>query len=207
MKILLVEDHPIVRAGVGRLLQDRPRIEVIEAEPGRAGLAAAEAHRPELVILDLNLPDARGLDILKEIKAKTGSPRVIIFSMYEEPAFVSAAMEAGAGAYVSKNDDPDALLEALDAVIAGQAYLSRSVAQKLALARLSGPPVDPLSTLTERERELVGLLATGQSLAEVAGAMKVSYRTAAEVAARLRGRLSLRTNAALIKFAVEATRG
>jgi two-component system invasion response regulator UvrY len=207
MKILLVEDHPIVRAGVGRLLQDRPQIEVIEAETGRAGLAAAEAHRPDLIILDLNLPDARGLDVLKEIKEKSGSPRVIIFSMYADPAFISAAMEAGAGAYVSKNDDPDALLEALDAVIAGQAYLSRSVAQKLALARLSGPPADPLSTFTERERELVGLLATGQSLAEVAGAMKVSYRTAAELAARLRGRLSLRTNAALIKFAVEATRG
>jgi two-component system invasion response regulator UvrY len=130
---------------------------------------------------------------------------VIIFSMYEEPAFVSAAMDAGAGGYVSKNDDPDALLEALDAVTVGKAYLSRSVAQKLALARLSGKPADPLSALTDRERELIVLLAAGQSLAEVAGAMKVSYRTAAELAARLRGRLSLRTNAALIKFAVEAT--
>jgi two-component system invasion response regulator UvrY len=206
MKVLLVEDHPIVRAGVGRLLQERPQMQVIEAETAAAGLAAVGAQAPELVILDLNLPDARGLDVLKEIKGQSNSPRVIIFSMYEEPAFISAAMEAGAAAYVSKNDDPDALLEALDAVLAGQAYLSRSVAQKLALARLSGAPADPLAALTERERELVGLLATGQSLAEVAGAMKVSYRTAAELAARLRGRLALRTNAALIKFAVEATR-
>jgi two-component system invasion response regulator UvrY len=206
MKVLLVEDHPIVRAGVGRLLQERPQMQVIEAETAAAGLAAVGAQAPELVILDLNLPDARGLDVLKEIKGQSNSPRVIIFSMYEEPAFISAAMEAGAAAYVSKNDDPDALLEALDAVLAGQAYLSRSVAQKLALARLSGAPTDPLAALTERERELVGLLATGQSLAEVAGAMKVSYRTAAELAARLRGRLALRTNAALIKFAVEATR-
>jgi two-component system invasion response regulator UvrY len=205
VKVLLIEDHPIVRAGCGRLLQERPRVEVIEAETAAAGLAAIAAHAPDLVILDLNLPDARGLDVLKEIKERSNSPRVIIFSMYEEPAFVSAAIDAGAGGYVSKNDDPDALLDALDAVTAGQAYLSRSVAQKLALARLSGEPADPLSVLTERERELVGLLAAGQSLAEVADAMKVSYRTAAELAARLRGRLSLRTNAALIKFAVEAT--
>ncbi len=205
MRVLLIEDHPIVRAGCGRLLQERPQVEVIEAETAAAGLAAIAARAPDLVILDLNLPDARGLDVLKEIKGKANSPRVIIFSMYEEPAFVSAAMDAGAGGYVSKNDDPDALLDALDAVTAGKAYLSRSVAQKLALARLSGEPADPLSALTERERELIGLLAAGQSLAEVAGAMKVSYRTAAELAARLRGRLSLRTNAALIKFAVEAT--
>jgi two-component system invasion response regulator UvrY len=205
VKVLLIEDHPIVRAGCGRLLQERPQVEVIEAETAQAGLAAVEAHNPDLIVLDLNLPDARGLDVLREIKSKPQSPQVIIFSMYEEPAFISAAMEAGAGAYVSKNDDPDALLEAMDAVTAGQAYLSRSVAQKLALARLSGAPLNPLSALTERERELIGLLASGQSLAEVAGAMRVSYRTAAELAARLRGRLSLRTNSALIKFAVEAT--
>jgi two-component system invasion response regulator UvrY len=205
VKVLLIEDHPIVRAGCGRLLQERPQVEVIEAETAAAGLAAIAAGAPDLVILDLNLPDARGLDVLREIKGKVNSPRVIIFSMYEEPAFVSAAMDAGAGGYVSKNDDPDALLDALDAVTAGKAYLSRSVAQKLALARLSGEPADPLSALTDRERELIGLLAVGQSLAEVAGAMRVSYRTAAELAARLRGRLSLRTNAALIKFAVEAT--
>jgi two-component system invasion response regulator UvrY len=204
MMVLLIEDHPIVRAGCRRLLQERPQIEVVEAETAEAGLRAAATQSPDLVVLDLNLPDARGLDVLRTLKAASPALKVIVFSMYEEPAFIASAMDGGAGAYVSKNDDPDALLEALDAVQAGQAYLSRSVAQKLALARLSGAPADPLADLGDRERQLISLLATGQSLAEVADALHVSYRTAAELTARLRGRLGLRTNAALIKFAVES---
>lgn len=206
MKVLLIEDHPIVRAGCRRLLAERPGAQVIEAETGEAGLSTAATEQPDLVILDLNLPDTRGLDVLKVLRARADPPRVIVFSMYEEPAFVSAALDAGASAYVSKNDDPDALLDAMDAVGAGGTYLSRALAQKLALARISGTPAHPMDGLTERERELIGLLATGQSLAEVAAALGVSYRTTAELAARLRSRLSLRTNAALIRFAVEATR-
>ena len=165
MKVLLIEDHPIVRAGCRRLLAERPDVTVIEAETAAAGLAAVEAHAPDLIILDLNLPDARGLDVLKTLRARPSPPRVIVFSMYEEPAFVSTALDSGAAAYVSKNDDPDALLEAMDAVLAGQTYLSRALAQKLALARLSGAPANPLEGLSERERDLVNLLATGQSLA------------------------------------------
>jgi len=204
MKVLLIEDHPIVRAGCRRLLQERAEIEVIEAETAEAGRRAVMEHAPDLVVLDLNLPDARGLDLLRELRARAPALKVIVFSMFEEAAFITSAMESGAVAYVSKNDDPDALLEALDAVMAGEVFLSPSVARKLALTRLSGAPADPLELLTDREKELIRLLAGGQSLAEVADAMKVSYRTAAELTARLRIRLGLRTNAALIKFAVEA---
>ncbi len=204
MKVLLIEDHPIVRAGCRRVLAQRADLDVTEAETGADGLRLAKETGPDVVILDLNLPDMRGLDVLKALRIARDDICVVIFSMYEELAFVTSAIEAGARGYVTKNDDPDALLDAIETVSAGEVYVAPSVAQRLAMARLKGD-ADPLAPLTARERQLIGLLATGKSLAEVADALKVSYRTTAEMAAKLRARLGLRTNAALIKFAVEQT--
>lgn len=199
MKVLLIEDHPIVRAGVRRVLQAREGLEVIEAETGQEGLKAADA-APDVVILDLNLPDMRGLDVLQALKAARRALRIIVFTMYDEPALVSRAVEAGALGYVTKNDDPESLLGAIDAVMAGRLYLAQSVAQKLAFAKLAA---DPLEGLNDRERNLVRLLGSGRTLAEISGEMDVSYRTAAALAAKVRGKLGLRTNVALIKLAVE----
>jgi two-component system, NarL family, invasion response regulator UvrY len=202
MKVLLIEDHPIVREGCRRLLQVRPGLEVIEASNAAEGLSAA-ADAPDVVVLDLNLPDMRGLDLLTRLREVSPAARLIVFSMYEEPAFVARAMEAGALGYVTKNDDPECLLEAVDSVVVGRPYLARSVAMKLALGRFASAPVD---TLSDRERRLVELLGAGRTLGEISADMAISYRTAAALAARTRGKLGLRTNAALIKFAVEQGR-
>lgn len=202
MKVLLIEDHAIVRAGCARVLGSRPDIEVVEARTGGEGVEAARGGA-DVVILDLNLPDIRGLDVLQAIRAANPALKVIIFSMYEDPALVSRALEAGASGFVSKNDDPDLLLEAIDQVMAGTRYLGRAVAQKMALASLTP---DPLHGLTERERTLVDLLGSARTLAEISAELDVSYRTAAALAARTRIKLGLRTNSALIKFAVERRR-
>jgi len=199
MKVLLIEDHPIVREGCRRLIEARDGHEVVEARTAAEGLAALSL-TPDVVVLDLNLPDRRGLDVLADIRAAAPDARIIVFSMYEDPAFVSRALEAGALGYVTKNDDPEALLEAIDSVADGKPYLARSVAMKLALGKLGETPVDKLSG---RERELVELLSAGDTLGEIAARMGVSYRTAAALAARARSKLGLRTNAALMKFAVE----
>lgn len=204
MKVLVIEDHPIVRDGARRVLQQRPDLEVLEAVTGEQGIRLAAEANPDVVVLDLNLPDLRGLDVLRALRAHKPDACVVIFSMYEELAFVTSAIEGGARGYVTKNDDPDTLLEAVETVLTGQVYLAPSVAQRLAMAKIQGD-VDPLAPLSPRERELLRLLATGQSLAEVADSLKISYRTTAELAARLRNRLGLRSNSALIKFAVERT--
>ena len=120
------------------------------------------------------------------------------------PSRFARALEAGALGYVTKNDDPDSLLEAVDSVSQGRAYLARSVAMKLALGKLGTEPVDALSS---RERRLLELLGAGRTLGEISADMQVSYRTAAALAAKARAKLGLRTNAALIKFAVEQSRG
>lgn len=203
MKVLLIEDHAIVRAGCARVLGSRPGIEVVEARTGQEGVEAAK-EGADIVILDLNLPDIRGLEVLAAIRAAQPALKVIIFSMYEDPALVSRALEAGAQGFVSKNDDPDLLLEAIDSVAAGGRYLGRAVAQKMALASLTP---DALAGLTERERTLVNLLGSARTLGEISAELDVSYRTAAALAARTRIKLGLRTNSALIKFAVERQGG
>ena len=200
MKVLIIEDHPIVREGCRRLLEARPGLAVSEASTAAEGLAAAAATTPDMVILDLNLPDMRGLDALGRLKEVAPRAKVIIFSMYEEPAFVARAMEGGALGYVTKNDDPEALLEAIESAAQGRPYLARSVALKLALGKLVSGPMERLSA---RERQLVELLGLGRTLGESSAEMDVSYRTAAALAAKARAKLGLRTNAALIKFAVE----
>jgi DNA-binding NarL/FixJ family response regulator len=199
MKILLIEDHPIVRAGCRRILAGH---EVTEATTAAAALALAETTDPDIIVLDLNLPDQGGLDLLPRLLARDSSRRVIVFSMYEDPGFVRRALEQGASGYLTKSDDPESLAEAVLQVAAGEVYLGATAAKKLALSSLRAGP-DPLAVCSRRERDVMGLLAGGLSLAEIADQLGVSYRTAASLVAQLRGKLGLPSTAALIKRAVE----
>jgi DNA-binding NarL/FixJ family response regulator len=199
MKLLLVEDHPIVRSGCRRLLADQAD-EVLEAATADAGLALCV--QADVVVLDLNLPGAGGLDLLPRLLAANPAARVIIFSMYEDAGFVRRAIELGAMGYVTKNDDPEALADAVRAVRRGERYLGAVAARQLALDTLQ--PSDPL---TRRERDVLALLAAGKSLNEIGDVLSVSYRTAAAVVAALRGKLAVGSTAALIKLAVEMGHG
>jgi DNA-binding NarL/FixJ family response regulator len=202
LKVLLIEDHPIVRAGCRRLLQSRAGTEIFEAGSGAEGFALARRERPRVVVLDLNLPDGNGLAILARLRGEIPTAAVLVFSMYEEAAFVARALEGGALGYLTKHDDPEALLEAVEAVARGARYLGHSVAQKLALLSLQ-PGNDPLRGLTARELGVLDLLGGGAGLAEIAEALALSYRSAANIAAQLRAKLQVRSQAALVKFAVE----
>jgi len=199
--ILLVEDHPIVRAGCQRLLRERGQITVVEAHSATDGVNLCREVGPDLVILDLGLPDAKGLTTLQRMLLMMPDLKVLIFSMREEPMMVAGALELGARGYVSKNDDPGVLLEAVERIAAGDVYLSRHVAQKMALMNLSAG--GPLRGLSAREHEVLKLLGTGRSLAEIATELGVSYRTSAAVTAQIRAKLNLSSMPELIRFAVE----
>jgi len=200
--ILLVEDHPIVRAGCRRLLAERGGVCVTEAETSAEGLRLCREASPDLVILDLGLGDGGGLAMLRRLIAAVPALKVLVFSMHEELVMVAGALEAGARGYVSKNDDPTTLLEAVQCISAGEVYLSRPVAQKLALMNVR-PRESPLRGLSVRECQVLALLGVGRSLAEVATELGVSYRTAAAVSAHIRTKLNLPSMAALIRLAVE----
>jgi two-component system invasion response regulator UvrY len=200
--ILLIEDHPIVRAGCRRLLQGRGDVDIIEASCAADGLRLNRERRPELVVLDLNLPDASGLEVLRQLLQETPALRVLVFSMYDDPAFVSRALEAGAIGYVTKNDDPEILLDAIDKARSGEIRLGHTVAQKLALMHLQAGD-DPLQGLSGRERQVLGLLGDGQNLSEIAARLDISYRTVANISSQLKNKLGVATTSALVKLAVE----
>jgi DNA-binding NarL/FixJ family response regulator len=128
--------------------------------------------------------------------------RIIVFSMYEEARFVTRALDLGARGYVTKNDDPNAILAAIDKVRGGGIYLGQSVAQALALASRERP-ADPLRELTEREKQVVALLGDGKNLSEIAALLDIGYKTAANTVASIKQKLKMATSPALIKFAVE----
>lgn len=204
MRLLLIEDHPIVRSGVRRMLREHAS-EIQEAGTAAEGLALFATMRPDIVLLDLNLPDMGGLDVLQRLRAAQPAQLVIVFSMYEDPGFVRRAIDLGARGYVTKGDAPDALADAVRAVMAGELYLGAVAAKKLALANLRASP-GRFAALTAREQETLRLLGDGQSVGEIADRLSVSYRTAASAVAQLRGKLAVASTAALIKLAVEARR-
>ena len=205
MRILLIEDHPIVRTGCRRLLQGISGTDVREATSAADGLPLAREFCPNIIVLDLRLPDANGLDLIEPLLAYESGAKVIVFSMYEDPAFAARALQAGARGYITKNDDPNVLLQAIEKVDRGGTFLTASMAEKLALLAATAA-TDPLRSLSKRERHVFNLLGQGRTVAEVADQLGVSYRTSASIAAQIRSKLNISSMAALIKLAVEQQR-
>ena len=198
MNILLVDDHAIVRDGLKRLLGSSFPHEVHEASDGRAALIALRRLQIDLVILDLNLPGLGGVELLKRI-VQTSRARVLVFSMHAEPLYVTRALEAGAAGYISKNIAPDELLVAVQRVASGGRYVEQEIAQGLAL----GGGAQPMGQLTARELEIMRLLGQGRSLAEIAEAVGVGYKTVANTLTQMKAKLGVARTADLVRMAVE----
>src|SRR5690242_17595647 len=160
MKILIVDDHPIVRDGLHRLLVDEPDVELSDAESGKQALALFRQERPDLVIVDLNLPGFGGLELIKRLSLEKTTARILVLSMHDEPIYALRALQVGAAGYVSKNAPPAQLLEAIRQVAEGRSYLGHELAQELALLHLRAP-AHPLEELSPRDLELLRLLADG----------------------------------------------
>ena len=196
--ILLVDDHALVRAGVKRLLATLTQVEVLEAADGREALALLRQKRPDLVILDLNLPGLGGLELLRRM-VHAGAGPVLVLSMHGEPLYAKRALEAGAAGYMTKNASPDELLTAVRRVTAGGRYVEAELAQALA-APAAGAPLD---SLTARELEIMRLLAGGASLAEIAAAVGVGYKTVANNCVQIKSKLGVTRTADLVRLAIE----
>jgi two-component system, NarL family, invasion response regulator UvrY len=205
MRILLIEDHPIVRAGCRRMLQEQEGVEVMEAATAAEGLSASRVFNPDIIVLDLKLPDDSGLNLLAPLLSGAIDRKIIVFSMYNDPAFAARALEAGARGYISKNDDPDILLQAIEKVSRGGVFLTAAMAEKLALMSVHVSD-DPVRELSSRERQVLELLGQGKTVAEIAGALNVSYRTSASITVQIRAKLNIASTAALIKWAADYDR-
>jgi two-component system, NarL family, invasion response regulator UvrY len=198
MRILLLEDHPIVRAGCHRLLEAADGVEIREVATATDGIRVSREFLPDIIVLDLKLPDGNGLALMASLLSNEPPPKIIVFSMYEEPSFAARALEAGAKGYITKNDDPGALLQAVEKVAAGGVFLTGGMAQKLALMATVGA-VDDMHGLSAREIATLDLLAQGKTLGEIADRLG----TSASLVAQIKSKLNIASNAALIKWAVE----
>jgi DNA-binding NarL/FixJ family response regulator len=202
MRILIVDDHPIVASGCRALLAGEPDVVFLEASDAESGERVFVDEHPDVCILDINLPSVSGFELARRILAHAPAARIVMFSMNDDPIFAARAIEAGAKGYVSKSGDPHDLVEAIRAVSAGGVYLPPSIARSLAFA---GPSLaqNPLAKLTSREIEILRLLGTGKSLSEIAWLIHVSYKTIANTASVMRQKLGVRSSAELVRLAIE----
>jgi two-component system invasion response regulator UvrY len=201
MKLLLVDDHPIVRAGLKRLLASSPEIAVSEVATGRDALVAYRQDRPDIVMLDLNLPGIGGLELLRRLLIDDPAVRVLIFTMHAEPIYATQALQAGAKGFVSKSAPPEEILEAVARVASGGHYIEHEIAQELALR--SVPADAGEAQLSPRDMEILRLLAQGQSLAEIAQAIGISYKTVANTMSQIKAKLGVQRTAELVRIAIE----
>ncbi len=207
MKILIVDDHPIVRSGLRRLISFEPGAEIGEAANAKDALANYEQDRPDLVIMDLNLPGTGGLEAIRLLLLEDASARILVFSVHGDSIHAACAFEAGACGYVTKNAPPDQIALAIARVAAGQNYIEPEIAQELALLRVRQPrsstPAHPFKELTRRDLEILRLLGEGYSLTQIAEATGISYKTVANNCSIMKNKLGLARTADLIRIAVE----
>ena len=201
MKVLVVDDHAVVRAGLRRLLVTLPNVETFDAATGREALTFVHAQQPDLILLDLHLPGIGGIELLRRLISMRPQVRILVFSMHAETMYAARALQAGARGYVSKNASPEELHIALNRVIEGGRYVEREIAQELAV---HGPvDADPWNRLTERDLEILRLLSEGRSLAQIAGAIGVSYKTVANICTQIKAKLGVTRTADLVRLSIE----
>jgi DNA-binding NarL/FixJ family response regulator len=200
MRILIVDDHPVVISGCRALLAGEADVEIFAAADAEKGFAGFVEHRPEVCLIDLNLPGQSGFELTRRILREDEAARIVIFSMNEEPAFVARAIEAGAKGYIAKNDDPMLFVGALRQVAAGGTYLPAHLAKEAVFARFN----DPLAGLSPREMEILRRLAAGDALPEIAEKLGVSQKTIANNCTALKIKLGARNSMDFMRMALGA---
>jgi len=203
VKILVVDDHSIVRAGLQRLLAAEPATELWEAASGREALGIFRKQRPTLVVLDLNLPDISGLELIARLKIADPGARILVLSMHDDRMHVTRALQAGAAGYVTKNVRPGELVDAVRRVAGGGTYVEHDIAEELLFAYIRTPS-HPLDDLSARELEILRLLTEGRTLPQIADTVGISYKTAANKCSQIKAKLGADTTAELIRIAIQS---
>lgn len=196
-RILLVDDHALVRRGLAVLLRMDSRFEVVgEAGSGEAALAAVEQLRPDVMVLDLNMPGIDGLETLRRLRSKPIPVKVLILTMHDEMHLVGQAMTSGADGYLLKDSMDDELFQAIDGVMRGQKYVAAAIDRSRLLEVTARP-----TTLTTREREVLQLIAAGHTTSEVAERLNISPHTATRHRANLMQKLDAHNQVELVRIA------
>jgi DNA-binding NarL/FixJ family response regulator len=204
ISVILVDDHAVVREGYRRLLERVGDVHVVgEAASAAEALKVAVQCRPDVVVMDISLPDVSGIEGMRRLLARDAEIRVLIFSIHNEPIFPRRAFAAGARGYVTKASAPDVLVDAVRAVAAGERFLSPDIAQSMALQGMVGEGSE-LASLSPREFEIARLLALGHALSEIAGKLSLSVKTVANHQSHIRQKLGAQSATQFIRIATNS---
>ena len=208
--IVLADDHHIVRQGVRGLLEASPDMQVVgEVGKGEEVMSEVERLRPDVLVLDLQMPGFNGLEVLQQLDQAGHRPHVVVFSMHDNESYVIDTLRLGAAAYVLKSSPATELLHAIRAVEAGERYLSPPLSEesiKEYLDSAGASDADRFDALTRREREILGLIAEGHTNAAIGEKLELSRRTVESHRANLMRKLDMDSQASLIRFYLERTR-
>ena len=205
LRVVLADDHPVVREGVRALLTSEPDLEVVgQAERGEEVPALVEELQPDVVVLDLMMPGRGGLDVARELARRWPKTHVLVLSMHDNEAYVLEALRSGASGYALKQAQPVELVRAVREVGAGRRFLSPPLSERAieAYARREGQSADPYDALTPREREVLRLVAEGHTNAAIGEQLFISPRTVETHRAHVMKKLALRSHAELVRYAV-----
>ncbi len=205
--VLLVEDHAIVRQGLRRLLEERGLVVAGEASDGRQAVKMARELDPDIVIMDITLPRLGGIEATRKIRKMNPDTKVIMLTIHDEESFIYKSLDAGANGYMVKDKATDDLLDAIDTVMRGEVYLSPNFSPKVLdsyrkLSKSGRKRIDDFSRLTNREREILQLIAEGYTSKEIANLLFISVKTVENHRANIMSKLDIHETAGLVRYAV-----
>jgi two-component system response regulator NreC len=206
IRLLLVDDHAVVRSGLKMLLENERDVEIVgEASSASEAMEAATRLKPDVILMDIGLPDLSGIDATREIKKRVSDVSIVALSIHEDEEYFFKMLEAGASGYVPKRAAPEELLTAIRAAATGQVYLYPSLAKLLVRDYLDGgraPAEQPATDLTDREHEVLTYLAEGASNEEIASSLVISPKTVARHRENIMRKLNLHSRAELVRYAI-----
>jgi two-component system, NarL family, invasion response regulator UvrY len=202
ISILLVDDHPVVRQGYRRVLENQSDFRVVaEADNAAGAYAAFKTHAPDVVVMDISMKGASGLEAIRNIRSRDDRARILVFSMHSEAALVKTAFNAGASGFVTKSSEPAALIQAIRSVARGERAMSDDIAHALAEASLT-PSQSMIERLGDREIEILRQLAAGSTADQIAANLNLSLKTVQNYHYMVKAKTGLQTDAQLVRLAI-----
>ncbi|MBM7486728.1 DNA-binding NarL/FixJ family response regulator [Bradyrhizobium sp. USDA 3686] len=202
MRVLIIDDHPVVVTGCRALFTSDPSVEILEASDAKTGHRTYLQKHPDVTVVDLRLPDLTGFELTRRIRKDDPAAKIVVLSVSEDPAFVVRAVEMGIQGYVAKSDDPRLLAKAIRKVAAGERFVSPHLAEATTFPG-AAVKASPLTQMSPRELEILRLLSRGDRIAEVASELGISYKTVSNTTSTLRTKLGAKSHSDLVRIAVE----